>query len=268
MYPENRNTVLGAGYLHFNQLIAGTSRYRGDLYIANTERLALTVTPGGRVTDYDADGEIATLNLDIDTQVERTVQFVTKHISNEALELFLGGTKAVTNGPAASHTDSVINGGFACSKGYWYQLGKVEYKAGARYVSAVTIRTVETTPVPLVEDTHYTLDAANGRFYMLPSGSLTNKILEADFTVAGSAGSVLQVSSPLHKRIRGELTFISANTAGTERAWIWHDCILSPEGPLDLKSRDQVQRLTFNARVQQPETGPAMTVVYGGNFGS
>lgn len=267
MYPENRNTVLGAGYVFFDQLITpATSTYRGGLYLANTERFEISVTPGGRVTDYDADGEIATLTLDIDTQVERTASFTTKHISDQAIQLFFGAPNAISNGTAAAHTDSVINGAKACTNGYWYQLGEVEYQIGARWVSAVTVRTVETTPVILTEgeDEDYMLDATNGRIYLVAGGGGNGKILEADFTIAGNSGAVLKVSSPTHRRIRGKLTFVSANTAGKERTFMMPDVILSPNGPFSLKSREEVQRLGFNARIQQPETGSAIIIGYGG----
>lgn len=268
MYPENRNTVLGAGYVFFDELTAPAT-YRGGLYLANTERFEISVTPGGRVTDYDADGEIATLNLDIDTQVERTASFITKHISDLALKLFFGAPNATSNGAAAAHTDDPINGSKACTNGYWYQLGETPYAVGARFVSLVTVRTVETTPVVLTEgeDEDYILDAANGRIYLVPGGAGTGKILEADFTVSGSAGSVLKVASPTHRRIRGKLTFVSANTVGRDRTFLFPDVILSPNGPFALKSREEVQRLSFNARIQQPETGSAIIIAYGGSAG-
>lgn len=266
MLPETRSTTLGAGFVFFDRLVTRPATYKGLLYLANTEQFELNSTPGGRVTDYDADGEVATLTLDIETQIERTASFVTKHISHNAVELFLGSRTPVSNGTADDYTDQSINGGKACTVKYWYMLGMDEFHVGAKYVTAVEVRTVETTPVTLVADTDYTLDAEAGMIYLLPDSAGSGKILEADFSVDGSAGSVLRVSSATHKRIEGRLLFLGRNTAGPDRTWYMPSVYLAPSGPFALKSRDTVQRIGFNCRIQQPEDGDAIIELHGGSY--
>lgn len=259
--PANRNTVLGAGTLYFDRLIG--ARKKGELYLANTESLELAVASAGNVKDYDADGEIATLNLDIDTQVDRSLTFVTKHISDEAIALFFGGTAAAAGPAAAAFTAQPINGGNPVQNLRWFQLGDDLWAGGARGVSLVVIKTTETTPVTLQEGTDYTLDAERGRFY-LTSASSNNKGLVADFTTTKPAHKAMSVSSSTMLRVRGGMRFLSNNLVGRQRDWYFPDVLLSPNGPYALKSRENVQRLGFTGRIQQPEDGsPAIICSYG-----
>ena len=246
--PTDRNTVLGAGYIFFDRLVSGA--YTGELYIANTPDLALAVEAGGNVTDYDADGPIATELLNVDTQITRSLSFSAKHITGNLWSLFLPGTLGSYSSSAGAVSDQPINGGTGVKQGYWYQLGANLYPGGARLVSSVAIKDSVPTTYTLTDD--YLVDLVLGRVYIVPGGSIADDtVITADFTEATASWESVAATTLLEK-VEGRFRFVSANTAGTERDVFVPSAILTPNGTISLKSRTDVQMAGFNVRIQTP----------------
>jgi hypothetical protein len=260
MYPTDRNTVLGAGYLFFDELLnATTSQYAGERYIANTPSFELTVTAGGNIKDYDADGCLAVLNMDVDTMIDRTASFVGKHINGANLALFLPGTVSTRAPAAGALTAQLVNGGAAITRGYWYQLGADIYPEGIRAITGVAVKKGATT---FVKDTDYNEDLTMGRIYITPTGGTiaTGDILTADFTKTDVDWEYVSADVLLTSK-RGRLKFISCNVSGSQRDVLIKDCVLTPNGPIAFKSRDTVQQLAFNCRIQTPSDGTSPIII-------
>jgi hypothetical protein len=246
--PTDRNTVLGAGYVFFDRLVSGS--YQGELYIANTPDLALSVEAGGNVVDYDADGPIAVELLNVDTQITRSLSFSAKHITGNLMSLFLPGTLTSYSSTSGALTAQPINGGGGVKQGYWYQLGANLYPGGARLVSSVAIEDADPTTYDITDD--YLLDLVLGRVYIVPGGGIANNtVITADFSEATASWEAV-ASTTLLEKVEGRFRFVANNTSGTNRDLFVPASILTPNGSLSLKSRTDVQSVGFNVRIQTP----------------
>lgn len=264
MYPATRNTVLGAGYVYFDEYDEATAQYLGERYLANTPSLALAMEPGGEVKDYEADGEIAALDLHIFTLLDRTAEFTCKDMSAANMALFVDGDLSSISTTAGAVAADTINGGKGVLQGYWYQLGQSISAAGVRAITTLVIKDSVPTTYTLTDD--YLADLTLGRIYIVPGGAIADDtVITADF--AKTDVSWEQVAAARISRARrGRLRFVAGNTAGTNRdLWI-PDCQLHPMGDIQWKSRDTVQQMGFRLTIQVPTAvdgaGNALAPVY------
>lgn len=263
MYPTDRNSVLGAGYVFFDEYVESSAQYMGELYLANTPSVAMQVTAGGNVKDYDADGAIAALIFDVDTLVDRGLTFTLKHMAASSFALFLPGDIATNAATAGALTGQPINGGKGVKQGYWYQLGANLYPGGIRAVTGLAVETGATTHTIT---TDYLADLTLGRIYIVPGGGIADgTILTADFTKTAVDWEAIAAGRSLSTK-RGRLRMIAANTTGTNRDLFIPDGILTPSGDYTWKSRDAVAQMGFTVRIQLPTeldaAGAALAPIY------
>jgi hypothetical protein len=154
--------------------------------------------------------------------------------------------------------DQPVNAGAGVLEGYWYQLGANLYAGGIRAVTAVAIKTGITTHIL---DTDYKLDATMARIYIIPGGAIVDgTVLTSNFTKTLVNWTEVAAANQI-EIVRGRLRFNSANSAGSQRDLFCPDVILTPNGDYALKSRDTVQQMGFNCRVQVPSDGSSPIVI-------
>jgi hypothetical protein len=264
MYPTDRNSVLGAGYVFFDEYVEASAQYMGELYLANTPSVAMQIAAGGNVKDYDADGSVASLIFDVDTMIDRGLTFTLKHMAASSFALFLPGDVSSNAATTGALTGQVVNGGKGVTQGYWYQLGADLYPGGIRAVTSVTIKDAVPTTYDITDD--YLLDLTLARVYIVPGGGIANgTVLLGGFTKTDVDWEQIAAGRTLSTK-RGRLRLIAANTAGTNRDLFIPDGILTPNGDYTWKSRDTVAQMGFTLRIQHPaELGPdgnALSPIY------
>lgn len=233
--------VLGAGKIYIDLEDENGNLTGAERYLAETPELTLSGT-NETVDDFSSDGPIAEKDLSIATKTERSLKFSTKDITLENIALFsIGTVNTITQ-----TTTPVVGESVGTSKqGQYMQLGKSLNAAGARGMTSITIKD---DGVAATITTDYTIDAAMGRIYIVPGGGIADgSVITADFTPAANTRE--QMSTDQLGAKFCSLRFIADNTAGTNRDYYWPRVALNPDGETALKSRDNVQQLTFSAPI-------------------
>lgn len=247
------NFVLGAGKVYFARRTTGV--LAGEKLIAETPTLSYAVT-SERVQQYTSDGAIAELAVDVATKVERSGKFTCRDIADFNLALFTIASVATVTTASGAVTGSAINGGVALAADTWYQLGLATHAhVGVRDITSVAIKTGGTT---YTLGTHYTLDETLGRIYIPAGSTCIGAICTADYsTTVASWG---QVASSDDGAAEGALRFVSDNTIGEDRDYYFPSVVLSPDGEMALKSREDTQEIGFAFAILKPTSGSAVYI--------
>lgn len=237
---HSNNIVLGAGRLFFDALDS-SGNPTGERYMGDSPEFSVTVN-ATKVEDWSSDAPVAEKLLSIATEVTRQCQIQVKDVSIDNLALFLLGDSSPETQTATPVTGEAINN---VQTGRYYQLGvTTSSPSGVRDVTSVSVTDASSTSY--VEGTDYEVDLTTARIYIMPSGSIasgTNLLI--DYTpTAGSRDRI--VTNNLGAKF-GALRYIADNTAGTNRDLYAPYVQLMPNGSFDLKSRQNVQQLTFDA---------------------
>lgn len=241
-YGSNKNT-LGRGRLFFDRFLDGTTTKSGELYLGNTPELGLSVEPE-TLEHFDSDSALKFKDESVVLQFARAGNFVTDNINLANIALFFFGAESTVTQAATPVADEAIT----VLQGRHYQLGALPANPpGVRDVSAVVVQDV-TDVTTWVEDTDYSLDAANGRIYIIPGGGITDDdVLHIDYTPAANTRSRI-ISSD--QSIYGALRFESANPVGDRNNHYFPKTLLTPNGDYALKG-DEWQQMGFNVEILQ-----------------
>ena len=247
------NFVLGAGKVFFDRLVSGV--YQGEKLIAETPSFAYSIKTD-RAEEWTSDGPIAELAFDVATKITRSGKFVTRDISDFNLALFTIGAATTVTTTSAAVTADPINAGVALAVDTYYQLGLAAFPAvGIRKVSAVAIKTSSITHATPAD---YTIDLNLGRIYIPTGSACISAVCTADYTK--SAASWGQVASSDTGAAEGRLRFVSDNTTGTNRDYLFPSVVLAPSGDLALKDRAKSQEMGFDLAIKKPTTGAAVYI--------
>ena len=231
---KTNDIVVGAGRVYFSPKGQAGERYLGDTP-------GFTVGISSEQTDvYSSDDPVAEKIVSVVRNIERTATITCQDFSLENLAIFLLGdvTSLTQTASEVADEEAIVN------KGEWYQLGG---GIGAKDVSSVSIQAAKVkadTYVALAADTDYTLDAKNGRVFMLTDVVKFNNPIK--FTYTPRAATYAQVQTSNTKTIEGSLRFRSDNTEGGNRDLYGPNVIIRPNGEIELKSRDNPVQFTFN----------------------
>ncbi len=237
------NIVLGAGRVYFELENSSGALAGGERYLAETPGFSVTVTPEV-LEDWSSDGRVAEKLLDITTQVNRGGTLTLKDVIADNVALFVAGAKATVSQASTPVVDEARTG----YVDRWTQLGaSLSNPTGVRNVTGVAITGTGGTPT-YVAGTDYELDAAMGRFRVIPGGGITDATpLLVDYTPAAETRD--RVTTDQLGPKTGALRFISDNTAGTNRDLYIPRVQLAPDGELAWKSRDTVMQMQFQLRI-------------------
>jgi len=241
-----RNYTLGRGKLFFAQFLAGTKTIdKGERYIGNTPAFGLNVE--SEILDhFDSDSGVRIKDDAALLQLIRSGQFTTDDIDIKNMSLFLLGSDSTQVQGSAT---GVVFPSTVLHRDMWYQLGVTTANpSGVREVSTVVL-TKTAGSVALVQNTDYELDAALGRFRILPTSSVITANGDActgTFNVA--AKSRVQVITAANTVLEGAMRFIANNPKGEKRDFFMPYVRLTPNGEFSIKS-DEWQQLSFNVEI-------------------
>jgi hypothetical protein len=236
------NIVLGAGKVLFNPRNSDGT-YQGYRLLAETP--GFTLTAQGETLPVDgSDGPIAERIRDIPIRVTRSARLTLRDVTPDNQALFVIGDVSTV---AQSNTP-VVDEAIVVQPGRLYQLGaSTSNPGGVRNVSSVDVQD-ETDTTTYVLDTDYKLHADIGMIEILEGGAIGEETLHVDYTPATENRS--RVTSHQQGPARGELRFLADNTEGDNADVLIPDGLLTPDGELPFKSRENVQEMAFNLALQ------------------
>lgn len=261
MKPANKNIVLGAGYVYFDEHDADGA-LTGERYLADTPGFSITVASES-LEDYSSDGPVAEKQLDVATRVTRDAALTLKDMSTENFAMFIIGGVASMSTTAGAVTATEVNGGNGVKQGRWYQLGvSPSLPTGVRKITAVVVKDDNASPATFDLTDDYELDADLGRIYIVPGGGIADgTVLEVDFTKTEASWD--QVASTDLGAKTGALRFVASNTSGQNRDLYLPSVVMKPDGEFAFKSRDTVQQMGFTVSVNSPGDGRASVYLNG-----
>lgn len=259
MYPTDKNIVLGAGHLYFDELDSN-GNLTGERYLAETNNFSNSVNADS-LEAWSDDGAIAEKLLDQPTRITRDGKFNAKSIDDFLLGLFFIATQSSKTTSSGSKTATAVNAGNGVLQGRWYQLGVSSGQpAGVRGIEAVTIKDAVPTTYAINDD--YKLDATTGRIYIVIGGGIADgTVITADYDETTTTWNQLATNENGAKQ--GALRFVSDNTAGENRDFYYTKVTLKPDGEYSLKSREDIQQVGFVFASLNPGDGRAALYING-----
>ena len=185
--------------------------------------------------------------------------FTLEEFNHENLSYFFSGGKvAHTNVTKAGFTSWAMIPAADVTLGRWYDIpnasGERAYAvaSGSSGDGTIALASSNGTPVPLVENTDYTLDNEMGRiFLMVPATSTVvatiiaaeTENITAVLTADDDVSNVHEVQALTASSVEVALKFISNNPAddGRKTEWQFHQLQLKAEGDLSLVGDDWSQ---------------------------
>lgn len=250
------NYVLGAG--RFFVAAEGSDDW---YYLAQTADLSVSVE-AERVALWDVDKATAEKLVDITTQVTRNATTSFRDINRDTLTKFFAATASdVVEAGAAAKTEDFT----PVTLGSYLQLGTNDLTAptyGWRGVSSVSI--VEDpggANVALVEGTDYEIDLTEGMIQLLKGAVnvATGDTIRVTYDVDATTTEVIQTGANASQQMQAK--FISDNTEGANRTFLFPKVDLGPSGEMALKSRDTFQEVPVTFEILDPNDGRAAVYI-------
>lgn len=239
------NYTLGRGKVYFDRFVAGTKTKTGERYFGNTPEFNINL--GSESLDhFNSDEGVRTKDDSVILELTRQGTFITDDISKENLALFLLGDASILTQASGTGLTSTHNNIY---KDRYYQLGATSGNpSGDRNVSNVVVTKLPATA--LVLGTDYTVDAALGRIYILPTTATAITEGTDDITVTYDRAAITRerVVTAANSVIEGAMRFVSFNPKGNQRDWYMPYVKLAPNGDFALKG-DAFQQVPFNVDI-------------------
>jgi len=241
---EQMNYTLGRGELYFNKFKPGTMSGIGERYFGNTPEISTSIE-SETLDHFNSDRGVREKDDSVILETNRTMTFVTDHISPQNLALFyLGAVDALTVVGAMAEEETFED----VTPGLFYQLGVTQANpTGARLVSNVVVTDDDgDTPTTFVEGTDYAVNAELGRIEILEGGSIsqgTNIVVTYD--VAPSTREVVISGA---SAIEGSLRYVAQNPKGKQIDYFFPYVKISPNGDFALKG-DEWQQIPFTVEI-------------------
>ena len=239
------NIVLGRGKVYFDRFAQNTDvSLGGERFLGNCPSFGLSVETQ-ELEHYRSTEGLREKDLSVTLQIDVSGTVTTDNIDLDNIAAFFFGEKQVTTqGALTGQTDT-----FVANKGRFYQLGtSLTNPGGLKNVAAVVVtKDPAGTPVVLVENTDYTVDAALGRVQLLESGvTLANgDTIEIDYNVGAHTHDLVVSGTDL---IYGSMRFLAFNGVGKQTDFFMPKVALRPNGEYNLLGEDW-QQFSFNLEV-------------------
>lgn len=233
------NQTLGRGKLYFDQFAPGTENTTGERYLGNTPAFGLNVETQ-ELEHYSAEEGLRIKDQSITLQVNYSGSFTTDDISLENVAMFFFGSQSTVSQAAQSGQSATMT----VLQDRYYQLGV--NPARPMGAQQVTVASVMVGAAVKALGTDYTVDAALGRIYIVPGGTIANGAsITVSYSVAAHSHDLVLSGSDL---IYGGLRFISFNGVGENKTFYMPKVALRPNGEYALKGEDW-QQFGFNVEI-------------------
>lgn len=243
--PQAQDLLLGRGKVYFDRFdAAGVAT--GEVFLGNVSEIAigLNVERAQKYSNMDAAGGLL---RSVVTRQTPTVALSFDEFNpfNVALATMGEERDIVQAGQAITGEQLTADG--TVRKGRQYALAEED-------VSAVTVtQDPGGTPVVLVEDTDYELDALRGLIRFLNSSPTLDEadVIEVDYT--SGATTLNTVAGVTKGKIEGQLRFIGDPPSGTKWDVVIWKVDLTPNGDMGLIS-DDFATMPLIGEIQQDST--------------
>lgn len=247
-----KNYTLGRGKVYFSRFKSGTQVPEGFNYIGNTPEFNLTIE-SENLDHYSSDAGIREKDDSVPLEVSRTGSFTTDDIQPDNVALFFFGekstvTQAIVASAPETFTDVVL--------GRAYKLGITDSNPTGYMGINATGFGIVVDATPLVEDTDYTVDLANGIVTLLETATnvVNGDDMVVTYAVAGSTRDrVISGSTP----VEGAMMYVANNPKGANFNYYLPYVKITPNGDYALKG-DEWQQIPFNIEALKPTNGEAI----------
>lgn len=238
------NVVVGAGRVMVGALDANDAS-QGFEYHGDTPQFSLNGVSENVAID-SSDGPVKNRLVDVPVGVTYSGTVTFRNISDDTLKFFMMGLKETVSQVATPVVDEAIA---SVQQGRYYQIGaSAANPSGVKGIGSVTV-TDDVPNAPFTAGTDYVLYADQGVIYIVPGGGIANDTnLLVDYTP--TANSRVRVKSSNTGSAAYEIKFFADNTTGDNREVYIPKCRLSPNGEMQLKSRDGGIDLVMNLSVE------------------
>ena len=254
LHTHTKQYAILSGEMYFEPLVNGV--YQGERYMGNSPSAELSIEPQ-KFDHYDADTNEVSKDFSLATRVDRALALTLDDLSEEnAMLFFSAAASTVTQVATPVVAESVPD----VQLGRYYQLGQnTGNPTGVRNVTAVVVKLGAAT---LVLNTDYLLDAARGRIYIIPTGSLiAGDDLLVDYTPV--VNSRRRLASGAGTTVEGRMRFLANNLAGANRDYYFPSVSITPSGSFQLKGggeNPQVGTLTLAVEILNPANAEAIYI--------
>lgn len=247
------NYTLPRGMLFVDPLDANGNT-TGELDMGNIVSAGASAE-AANLTHESSRGGVLEEDRNIPTKISRGYNVVLDSINMFNMGLFFIGDLSVVNQAATPAVDEVIT----VQQGRWYQLGGGTDAMGVRNVTGVDVQDV-TDVTTHVLDTDYSLDAVNGRIYIIPGGGITDDdVLHVDYTPAAETrNEMASGSTTTNVAIR----IVEDNQEGNNKVHYIAKATLSPNGEIPtISSEDAWAQMSYTIGIQKKDvTTPAVRI--------
>ena len=286
--PQSRRYVLGAGRVYIARI--GDDGVRGaERYVGSSPGFSVQVSTE-RTEVWDDDGPVAERVVDVVRQVAHEFSLQCKSVTADNVALFYAGDVAAQSDVAVAmagdpDADPVLANAqdklHLDAQDRWLKLGiyPVGTTTPARAAKPAGVRAISATPADTVvrvgahdaaakvAGTDYIVDAAHGRIY-IPAGSTIAAGSTLYVTYTPESGAAIErVDYTEPRQIRGAIRYVedSANKGIPAGNYGWEMyaplCTIAASGEAPVKNREQPQTLGLTVAVQEPTSGPSITLL-------
>lgn len=246
--PENngRRIVVGSGKAYIT-LPGENERYVGDstAFSISSESNVFTVQSG--------DGAIGRPLVSKISDISVTASLALHSVDENNLALWLAGEV----GEVAAASGTVTDESAIAKPGQWIVLGADKDQLNAVEAAGFQVQRASNNDV-IAETGNWTLDAANGRLYIISGGALSDgEKLKIKYTVAAPKRAQVKAGNLIQREVA--VRYIEDdNDEGFD--YFLPRVIVRPEGAAELKSRESEQVFTLTMNVL-PRTTDGATVI-------
>lgn len=244
--PSGDALLLGRGKVYFDRLTsAGVST--GERFLGNCD--SLEITPANEVKEKRSSCEAAAgLLKRIVTQTTLDFSIQMNEVNKENLAAFLLGDNSTQ---VVAATPVVAEAHTAPALGTYFQCGSAT--APARNIGSVAVKKAPSTVYVL--NTDYTVDAVNGRIYVVPTGTIVpGDAITVDYTPV--AHTYATVRAGVTPTIEGALRYITDNAVGPNADMYAWKVAITPDGALALLGDDFAAYKLKGGVLNMAETHP------------
>lgn len=254
--PSTQEYLIGRGIMQWAELDA-TGLPKAFRDIGNVPEL--TITSGVETYEhYSSRQGLKTRDLRIVLQQDLTMGFIVENINFNNLAAFVSGeAKSYTNPAIAGFTDKRIVNDDELEANRYYMIHNAGAPVfGITTTNAIVVESTAGTPVPLVKDTDYTVDAVSGMIFVKDTATVQSIIsagdgLQVTLTADAAATTVDTIEALSATELNVAIRFISENAeTGKKVIYDFHKVTLTPDGDFGLIS-DEAAQLPFTGGAEK-----------------
>jgi len=202
------NCLLGRGELYFDRFDTNFAR-TGERFVGNVTSFGIQPTDT-LAEKYSSAEASSPLLVRVNTRRLIEMTAVLDEYTKENLALaFMGDNSTFAQG---STTVSTVNQGVT-NPDNWYQI-KTSGGVRVRAVSGVVVNRVLPSPLLLVLNTDYKVDAVRGRIYIIPTSPNVSVGMTVTVSCSGAVTSIPTVRAGVSSFIRGFVRFVGKPASG------------------------------------------------------